>query len=709
MTKNVATRVACIVIATLIGTSAGSTISAQTMPVSATPPYFEDPTRPISPPATFIPSMHGAWAGPFSWHSQICASSGCSTNALPGYSDYEVGHATLIVTGPERGKVLLWHWDVTPGATTLNGPTTRAWLFDPSNPGTLQSVPTSLQDDLFCSGHCVLPDGRIFIGGGLQSGFSPTLAPRACYVFDPIYYSEADVPPGGGGANDLPPGPPGPWLGPISNFTSTRYYPTAGTLNRAFGGDALVLGGTDSLNNTLGIVPIERWNGIFDGSSVPSSSANVSEGFEWYPRFFQLSNGQVFVLGDVAANVVASLSSTTAPRTNSFPGNCWLINLPPTGLTGTTVQTATHPSTIQTPNPALSSIPPQGVDYFDRGYAPAVLLHCLPGNGGVDRVFYFGGREGTDEVDTTTGGFRRPTYRARIHRNVQEFQIGSTGPSGTPGVWFNRASMYQRRHLFNAVTLPTGEVFLHGGEWQDHDQDASSSSIVSGIQSFDHPVFLPEIYTPGNATTPSSTRWAAIPNPGLDSVDGSGVTITRPIVCPYTPRTYHSVAMLLPDGRVFVAGGQDYNPGTVAAAQNIDPAMQDSGTIGQWLAFASHTGEIYSPPYLYQGPRPSIVAAPDRAVFGGGVTIEVASANSGPIDSVVLIRGGAVTHHFNVDQRYIECSATVISGALPTTNLRIRVVMPAATLATQGYYMMFVVQNNGGNRIPSTASFIQLL
>ena len=54
-------------------------------------------------------------------------------------------------------------------------------------------------------------------------------------------------------------------------------------------------------------------------------------------------------------------------------------------------------------------------------------------------------------------------------------------------------------------------------------------------------------------------------------------------------RLYHSTALLLPDGRVLMAGGGAL-PGSIAVDQK--------------------NAEIYSPPYLFKGARPTITAAP---------------------------------------------------------------------------------------------------
>ena len=82
------------------------------------------------------------------------------------------------------------------------------------------------------------------------------------------------------------------------------------------------------------------------------------------------------------------------------------------------------------------------------------------------------------------------------------------------------------------------------------------------------------------------------------------------------PRVYHSTALLLPDGRVIAASGE-----------NPDGREENA--------------EIFSPPYLFQGPRPVIQSAPTEVPFENEFLISTPDAAE--IDSVVMIRPGSVT------------------------------------------------------------------
>jgi Domain of unknown function (DUF4082)/Galactose oxidase-like, Early set domain/Divergent InlB B-repeat domain/Kelch motif len=134
------------------------------------------------------------------------------------------------------------------------------------------------------------------------------------------------------------------------------------------------------------------------------------------------------------------------------------------------------------------------------------------------------------------------------------------------------------------------------------------------------------------------------------------------------PRLYHSAALLLPDGRVLSTGGNGY-PDT----------------------------EVYSPPYLFKGARPTITSAPTAIDYGQSFVISTPNAAS--IGKVTLIRLPSVTHSFNQSQRLNSLSFSKQSGSVTAT------APAAAALAPPGPYMLFVVNTTG---VPSVAQIVQL-
>ena len=102
-------------------------------------------------------------------------------------------------------------------------------------------------------------------------------------------------------------------------------------------------------------------------------------------------------------------------------------------------------------------------------------------------------------------------------------------------------------------------------------------------------------------------------------------------------RLYHTTALLLPDGRVLVAGS-----GEPAATGLTDDL----------------TAEIFSPPYLFNADGTPAATAGDLQRPGHarpmGRRSPSATASAAEITKVMLVRLSAVTHATNMNQRGVR-------------------------------------------------------
>ncbi|HXT19742.1 MAG TPA: galactose oxidase-like domain-containing protein [Thermoanaerobaculia bacterium] len=206
--------------------------------------------------------------------------------------------------------------------------------------------------------------------------------------------------------------------------------------------------------------------------------------------------------------------------------------------------------------------------------------------------------------------------------------------------WQAGPNMQAPRIQLNATILPNGKVLVSGGSKTDE-------SVANAV--------LPaELYDPATNTFASAGAMAF-------------------------PRLYHSNTLLLPDATVLAVGS--------------NPKRRDY----------EHRIEIYSPPYLFNAgggaaTRPEITGV-SPAAFSYGAKFTVQTPTAASIRSVVLVRPGAVTHAFDMEQRLVGLNFTTGAGALNVT-------APAdGNLAPPGYYMLFILNSAG---VPSLARFVQL-
>ncbi len=176
-------------------------------------------------------------------------------------------------------------------------------------------------------------------------------------------------------------------------------------------------------------------------------------------------------------------------------------------------------------------------------------------------------------------------------------------------------------------------------------------------------------------------------------------------------RSNHN-ATLLPDGTILVTGGASLSTElckpvdetwTVMASMpyprgghSTAPLLPD-GRVGSRVDDSSVL-QIYSPPYLFKGARPTILTSPGTIGYGSSFTVGP-DVDSNSIGSVALLRPSSTTHSFDMGQLYVPLEFTASGRTL-------NVSAPAdANRAPPGYYMLFIVSGNG---VPSVARFVQL-
>lgn len=151
-------------------------------------------------------------------------------------------------------------------------------------------------------------------------------------------------------------------------------------------------------------------------------------------------------------------------------------------------------------------------------------------------------------------------------------------------------------------------------------------------------------------------------------------------------RTYHSVALLLPDGRVWSAGDDYYE-------------VEPSGDGGVFKASTKDTGEIYEPPYLFQkGPRPAIKGVAEQLGYGDEFGVET---KKGRGQTAVLMAPGAVTRSVDNQQRMVVLKKL---AKVPGKGLNMKTPHDSGA-APPGYYMLFVLSSDGE---PSRAEWVKL-
>lgn len=284
-----------------------------------------------------------------------------------------------------------------------------------------------------------------------------------------------------------------------------------------------------------------------------------------------------------------------------------------------------------------------------------------------DRVFHAGPTRAMHWIDTTgngsvTGAGNRGNDAYAMNGNAVMYEPGRILTVGGAPAYSNGnatanatviditgtqvtsrpvAPMNNRRTLHHSVVLPDGDVVVVGGQTRS------------------------ELFT-DNGAIYAAELWDA------------DTETFRPLASMTVPRTYHSFALLLADGRVMAGGG-----GLCGTCTTNHPDI-----------------EILTPPYLLDDdgqprPRPTISSAPSSIDLDQRFDV---SASAG-IAEFSLVRLASSTHSVNNDQRRIPLAFTGSGGSY-----RLRAPDDGG-VAPPGDYFLFAIDGDG---VPSVAAVVNL-
>ena len=376
-----------------------------------------------------------------------------------------------------------------------------------------------------------------------------------------------------------------------------------------------------------------KFTSVYDFTTNTWSYVDSMEYGRWYNVSVTLGDGSVFTLGGNRSNGRQGAGELWTEET----GWRTLSGAPIDPISSSGDRGDEHPQMFAAPNGKVFIAGPSSTMYWydvsgDGSYTEA-------GTRGDDTYSQNGLTVMYDEGKLLRAG-GQSTYSGGVVTDVAYDIDINNGDRVTVD---KQDPMNYKRSYATGVVMADGQVFVVGG---------SERAIAFRD---DQAVYRPETWNPDTG------EWTLLAQQEV-------------------ARTYHSVALLQPDGRVFVGGG--------GLCGNCDTNHPDA--------------EIYTPAYLYNedgtlADRPVIGSGPDSA--GYGQNIEITIDNDMPITEFNLVRLSSVTHSVNTDQRFLSVDFTANGNSYQLATPE------SGNVAPPGYYMLFAMNDKG---VPSEAKMIQL-
>ena len=388
-------------------------------------------------------------------------------------------------------------------------------------------------------------------------------------------------------------------------------------------GELLIAGGDTRVPQNTGI----KDSLIYKMGNQELTRASFMFQARWYPNLTTLPNGEMLIFGGKDG------SSTPVTVPEIYNGQWRTVwNALNDNIINDTEGKWFYPRNFVAPNGKVFGMTGNVMFYLDwAGTGKATVAGILPNK---TRSYTSTAVMFRPGKILQVGGSTDGDPEARGSNQAVIVDINGDSPKVT-----NLPNMAFARVWGNSTVLPNGEVLITGGSAWDN------KTIES-------------------ATT--AEMW------------NSSTNKFRNMAKAAVPRLYHSVALLLPDARVLVAGGGAPGPLT-----NLN-------------------AELYSPPYLFNADgtkknRLKIGTFNTKQDYGHVVSVPF--SGEGTVKRVTFIRTGSVTHSFNMSQRFMQLNfaqqGSTVNITLPNSRNQ----------APPGYYLMFLINDKGA---PSVGTIVSL-
>ncbi|KAJ8518572.1 hypothetical protein ONZ45_g4373 [Pleurotus djamor] len=397
----------------------------------------------------------------------------------------------------------------------------------------------------------------------------------------------------------------------------------------------------------------------------------------WYPASLRLEDGSVLIFGGSTLNGFINNATVNNPTFEFFPpkniNGFNGLQIPSQFLRDTLIANQ-FPTVMSLPNGKLFVVANQQAMLFDWKTNVETPLPRIPN--GVRISYPFSG--GVVMLPLTIANNFTPEIfmcgGSTVSDSLPDIEYSSQTPSSTQcaRMVLNAAGiskgwqvehMPQARTMVELILLPDQRVLLVNGVGTGVGGFNSVHDPVGPASNADHPVSTPLIYDP---SAPLGNRFSSAGMP------------TSSI-----PRLYHSVAILLPDASIMIAGSNP-NPDFIT---DVDFPTE-------------YRMEFLSPPYMAV-PRPSFTGLPASLDFDQPTTLNVDLPPGTKKVTVALIDLGFATHTVHMDHKFVELRST-----LSRDGKTLRITGPAnARLFSPGPGFIYVVTDQG---VPSVGKRIMI-